>query len=104
MQEASDLRPMLCECFDKPPLLTGHIYRALSRPGRHVVMKSDSHQAAKAFCGKKAASLGCLRRATTTRLAARPYTNHVAVLVREEMAHICIAIEIKPTKIPSAQI
>src|SRR4029079_19127914 len=91
---------------NKPPLITGHVDSALARGSRYVVMKSDSRLRAKLAWrrdGNEPTTVRCLRRATTTRLATRPYTNQVAVLVREEIAHMCIAIETKPTKIPRAQ-
>src|SRR5947207_14477036 len=106
MEEANDLRAVRCERFNKSPLITGRVDSALARGSRNVVMKSDSHLTAEIVRWRNCiepATLGCLRRATTTRLATRPYTNQVAVLVREEMAHMCIAIETKPTKMPRAQ-
>src|ERR1051326_4972652 len=107
MEEANDLRAVRCDRFNKAPLVTRHVDATLARGCGNVVMKSDFHRAAKIWWrrdGNEATILGCLRRATTTRLATRPYTNQVAVLVREEIAHMCIAIETKPTKMPSAQI
>src|SRR5215475_12012450 len=106
MKEANDPRAMRRNRFNKPPLVTRHVDSAIPSGGRNMVMKSDSHLATTAVWGrdeKEATTLGCLRRATTMRLATRPYINQVAVLVREEIAHICTAIETKPTKMPSAQ-